>query len=485
MDKKILKNYIYNILYQLVKIALPFFLVHYTQATIGATTLGIADVATTASTWFILIGTLGVSTYGNREIAKVRDNKEELSKNFWEILIMQVTNMTIAMLAYLVYIHFFVSDNRLIYYIICLSVYSSALDITWFYYGIENFKIVSIRNIVVKIIGVALIFLLVKSPADLWIYVFINSGTDLIGQIITYLGLKKFIVKVKVNIIEAYKDHLIGTFILFVPTIAINVYTLLDQTVLSLFQTDTAQLNLYKTSLNFDKNFLYFITSIGSVIMPRIANVFAKGGDNKEVNRYINVTFKLALLLAMPMIVGICTLADTFWPWYVESNYKTLIDMTRIASPIILLIALSNVFGIQYLVPTGKNSQYTKSVIAGAVVNLIVNLIMIPRYQGYGACIGSVCAEFTVTFVQWLYVRHDLEIRCMQSFIKICIASGLMGIAVILIGNLMGVGIITNIVQACVGALIYIIVLYLTKEQTFVNVANKYILKKEVNEEAS
>lgn len=483
MDKKILKNYIYNILYQLVKIALPFFLIHYTQAVIGSSTLGIADVATTVSTWFILIGTLGVSTYGNREIAKVRDNKEELSKNFWEILIMQVTNMTIALLAYLIYIHFFVSENRLIYYIICLSVYSSALDITWFYYGIENFKIVSIRNIVVKVIGVALIFILCKKPEDLWIYVLINSGTDLIGQIITYAGLKKYITKVKVNLIEAYKHHLMGTFILFVPTIAINVYTLLDQTVLSLFQTDTSQLNLYKTSLNFDKNFLYFITSIGSVIMPRIANVFANGGDSKEVNRYINVTFKLALLLAVPMIVGICTLADTFWPWYVESNYKTLIDMTRIVSPIILLISLSNVFGIQYLVPTGRNSQYTKSVIAGAVVNLIVNLILIPKYQGYGACIGSVCAEFTVTLVQWLYVKNDLEISCLESFVKICVASALMGVVVVIIGNIMGARIITNLVQAAVGAIIYAVVLYLLKEQTFVNLVNKYILKKE-NEEA-
>lgn len=485
MDKKILKNYIYNILYQIVKIALPFILVKYTYAHVGASTLGISDTATTLSTWFILFGTLGVSTYGNREIAKVRDDKDKLSKTFWEILIMQVINMTVALVIYLIYITFVITDNKMIYYIICLSVFSSALDITWFYYGIENFKIVSIRNIVVKMVGVALIFMFVKTPADLWIYVLINSGTDFIGQAITYAGLKKYINNVKVSIKDAYKDHLLGTFILFVPTIAINVYTLLDQTILALYAVDPAQLTLYKTSINFDKNFLYFITSIGSVIMPRIANIIANGAKSEEVSKYINTTFKLALLLAIPMTVGIIGVVPQFFPWYTPSDYESLIGMCRLVSPVILLISLSNVFGIQYLVPTGKNSQYTKSIVAGAVVNLIVNLYAIPRWQGYGACIGSVCAEFTVTFVQWLYVRKDLKINATSTLIKVLIASALMYIPVTLTGNAMGPKLITNLLQAISGAITYVLVLIILKEQTLLNVINKFINRRGKNEEVA
>lgn len=159
--------------------------------------------------------------------------------------------------------------------------------------------------------------------------------------------------------------------------------------------------------------------------------------------------------------------------------------MTRLVSPVILLISLSNVFGTQYLVPTGQNSKYTWSIIAGAVVNLIVNLYAIPRWQGYGACIGSVCAEFTVTLTQWLFVKKQLKIKALSTLIKVVVASACMAIVVILVGNLLGARIITNVLQALAGAITYLAALLLLKETTIVNLVNKYILKKGNDEEAA
>ena len=479
MDKKLFKNYIYNILYQLVKLFLPLFLVSYTYAHLGPSTLGINDYAANISSWFILLGVLGVNTYGNREIAKVRDNKDRLSKSFYEILVMQIINMTIALVLYVIYTLLFVKENQIIYFLICLSILASVFDISWFYYGVEDFGIVSIRNIVVKIVSVLLIFAFVKKPADLWMFTLINSLSDLIGQLVTFLGLKKYINKTKVSVKDAYKNHLAGTFALFIPTVAINIYTLLDQTLLGTMVEDKGQLNLYKTSVSFVKMFLYFVTSIGAVVMPRIANLFVKNNDHSEVNRYINMTFKLAIILSIPIFVALEVVSGSFFPWYTKDEYMYIIPLVRLVSPIIIFISLSNVFGTQYLVPVGRNNEYTKSIIAGALINLAINLYAIPRWQAAGACVASVCAEFTVTFTQWLYIRKDVEIHSMSSFIKSALSALVMGVIIYFIGNAMGAKIITNMVQAIVGIIIYVVMLLILKEETIINLYNKYVLKKD------
>lgn len=481
MDKKIFINYIYNILYQIVRIILPLITVSYTYSHLTAGVVGINDFAVNIASWFVLFGVLGVNTYGNREIAKIRDDKDELSRNFFEILLMQWCNMAVALLAYFLYTTFFVVDHKVIYYLVCISVLSSALDISWFYYGVENFRIVSIRNTIVKIIGVCLIFLIVKNPSDLWKFTLINTSTDLIGQALTYTGLKKYITPTKVTIKDAYKHHFVGTFILFIPTLATSIYTMLDQTLLGAMASDTAQLSYYKTASSFDKTFLYFITSIGSVVMPRIANAFNKNKDQAEVNKYINMTFKLAILLAVPIMTALITVSPYFYPWYLPEDYEIMIKLVSLLSPIILLISLSNVFGIQYLVPIGKNSKYTISIIAGAAVDFVINLFLIPSYGAVGACIACVAAEFTVTFTQWIFVRKELEIHALKSSIKVVIASLIMGAVVVLIGEHMALSILTNAIQAAVGAIIYLLVLIVLKEQTITNLLNKYLPRKNKN----
>ena len=180
MDRKIFVNYIYNFLYQVIKIVVPFFLVPYTMGHLGESVLGISDFAINIASWFIIFGILGI-----REIGKVRDDRDHLSRTFFEIWSVQVINMCVVLILYVLYTHFLVQENKIIYYLYCCLIVSSAIDISWFYSGIENFRIVSLRNTGVKLCGVILIFLLVKTPADLWKFVLINTGTDLIGQALT------------------------------------------------------------------------------------------------------------------------------------------------------------------------------------------------------------------------------------------------------------------------------------------------------------
>lgn len=475
MDRKIFLNYIYNIFYQIVKIVLPFFLVPYTMSHLGASTLGISDFASNISSWFILFGILGINVYGSKQLAKVRDNKEELSKQFFEILSVQVINMLIVTILYILYIVLFVNNNQLIYYLVLITVISSAFDITWLYYAVENFKTVSIRNVIVKILGVFCIFAFVKKPEDLWLYVVINGASDLIGHLITYSGLHKYIKFTKFSITEAYKHHLVPTFLLFIPTIAINVYTLLDQTMLGVMIEDKSAVALYKAAQGFVKMFLYFITAIGSVVMPRIANLYAK--DNKEqINDFINKSFGLACLLGLPMMIGMFCLSPNFFPWYLPENPEIVL-LVQFSCPIILMIAFSNVFGTEYLVPTEHTKEYTISIVSGAIVNFCFNLVLIHFFGAVGACIGSVIAESTVTIIQYLFIRKYVQIKGFRTIVKCSVASIIMGLAVYFSGLLLPSTFLFNLIQILIGVIIYVILLVIFKEKNFRYYFNKIINK--------
>lgn len=472
MDKKVIINYIYNILYQVAKNVLSIVIVPYVLGTLGESVLGISDFASNIASWFILFGVLGVNIYGNREIAKVRDDKENLSRSFFEILFMQMLNMAIALVFFVCYSRFFVTTNNLIYYLTCLTIIANAIDISWFYFGVEYFKIVSIRNIIIKILGVALIMLLVKKPEDLWIYVIINGAGDLLGNIAMFFGLKKYISRVRFSIVDAYKHHFVSTFILFIPTIANNVYNLLDQTMLGFLIEDKGEVALYKTAHSFVKMFLYFTTSLGAAMLPRIANTFYKDNNYEEVNKYINTTFKYTVFIAIPMMCGFCFVAPYFIPWYLPKQ-PSIVLLIQASCPIILLISISNVLGYQFLIPTGHNKEYTTSLIIGAVTNAIANFLLIPKYLGVGAAIGSVIAEFAVMASQFIFVRNKLKLHVLTNVIKYTISATIMSFVVVFVGNILGSTFIANIVQAVIGASFYFVSLIVLKEEMVFSVLTK------------
>ena len=473
MDKKILKNYIYNILYQMVKVILPFILVPYTYAHITPRVLGVYDFAGSIMQWFILFGILGVNTYGNREIAKVRDNKELLNKTFFEIFYMQMLNMIIATIFYFLYINLTVKNNLLMYQLTGLTMLASMLDITWFFYGIENFKQASIRNTIVKILGVALIMLLCKQPSDLWKYILINVGAELFGQAIMFIELRNYISFEKVSIKEAYKNHFKATFQLFVPTIAISVYTMLDATMIGYIYNEE-HVSYYKSSMNIIKMFLSFITSIGAVVLPRVTNFYYNDDEGSaKAKALIHTTMKIVMLLALPMCFGMMMISKTFISWYLPTT-PIISELIILGCPVIIFISMSNVTGIQYMVPTGMYNKYSLSVIAGASVNLIINLFLIPKYGAYGAIIASLLAEITVTLVQFIMINQEVKLSFKnKSYLIYVIATILMSITVYLLTQTLSIGKLSTVIEITSGMIVYFLVLLIFKEEVFTNLINK------------
>ena len=470
MDRKLIKNYIYNILYQLVKIILPLILAPYTASHIGVTPLGSYQYAGSIMNWFILFGILGVNTYGNRQIAKVRDDVKLRNKTFFEIFYMQVCNMIIAMIAYYLFVTAVFREGRMYYYLTGLTMLATMLDITWFFYGVEDFKKASIRNIIVKCLGVFLIMTLCKKPEDIWLYILINIGSELVGQAIMFVQLRQYLTFEPVSLKDAYRNHFKATFQLFVPTIAISVYTMLDQTMVgTLYSKDHVE--YYQVSMNIVKMFLMLITSIGSVMLPRVTNVYYNDADGeKKAEAYISTTMKISLLLALPMCFGMMSIAKSFMAWYIPV-WPVLGDLIMLGCPVIILISMSNVTGIQYMVPTGMYNQYSASVIAGSCVNFVINLILIPRYGAYGAIIGSIIAELTVTSIQLVLIRKKVRFEFLQrSYFIYVLGTVLMAAAVVSLTKLLPVGTWYTLLEVAAGMIVYALVLLITKEELMMKV---------------
>ena len=471
MKNSVKKNYIYNLMYQILVILLPLITAPYISRVLGAENIGIYSYTTSISAYFILFGSLGVSLYAQREIAFHQDNKKENTKTFIEIVLLRTITMFISIAVFCIT---FVSNGEYGYFykILIVELIAQCLDISWFFIGLEDFKKTVSRNLIIKFISVVSIFVLVKTPEDLNIYFWIYVLSVLIGNLSLWFYLPKYLVKVNVKELNIFK-HLKPTLALFIPEIAIQVYTVLDKTMIGAIWEDKSEVGYYQQSEKIIKLLLTIITSLGTVLLPRIASCFANN-KKQEVFGYLKKSFNFVFILAFPMIFGIIALADKFVPLFFGPGYDKVVILMSVISPIILFIGMSNVIGRQYLLPTKRQKQYTISVVTGAVVNLIMNSCLIWKFGALGASIGTVIAEFTVTFVQLIFVRKEFDIKgILKLSIKYIISSIIMFIACKLVGLIQVSDLISIVLQVGVGVIIYILMLLVVKDKFTFNMINE------------
>lgn len=462
MDRRLVKNYIYSVLYQMLLVITPFITTPYLTRVMGAEVLSINSWTSNLAQWFVLFGIMGVNIYGNREIAKVRDSRHELSTTFWEIFTMQFISMIVSSIVYVGFL--FLNNSEYFLYLALqgITLFSVALDITWFFYGVEDFKKASLRNMFVKIFGIVLIFIFVKGPQDLVKFILINTLSGVLGQFIMWAQLRHYVDFCKVSL-QGVLRHFKPNIALFIPQIAINVYSVLDITMLGYLGPVMEEVNFYEQAQKFVKMFLFFITSIGSVMLPRVTNVFHKG-NYEQVNAYLTKTLKFALYMSIPMICGIVGMIQNFIDWFLPASYSVVGNMIIATSPIILFISLSNVFGTQFMVPTGDTKHYTISVVTAAVLNFCINFALIPYIGAYGAIIGSVTAEGSVTLIQWIFVKDKIKITMtLKELLKIVVSSVLIVYPVYYVGQMLGANILSNLVQIVVGLALYFVLLAIFK----------------------
>ena len=465
--KSVKKNYIYNLMYQILVMIIPLITTPYLSRVLGAENIGIYGYTLSITTYFILFGSLGVSMYGQREIAYLQDNKKERTKTFFEILL--IKSLTLGLSLVLFYLCFCRNGEYHLYYqILILEMIANIIDISWFFQGLEEFKKTVIRNTIVKLISVICIFLLVKTKSDLNKYFIIYVLSTFLGNITLWFYLPKYVEKVKLKELKIFR-HLKPTLLLFIPQIAVQLYTVLDKTMIGALVIDKSEVGYYEQAQKIIKLLLTIATSLGTVMMPRIAHTYASG-EHEQLKKYMNTSLSYIMMIAFPLMFGLISIASHFVPIFYGKGYDKVTILMSIISPIIVFIGLSNVIGTQYLLPTKQQKKYTISVTMGAIVNLILNFILIKLYKSIGASIATVIAECVVTGVQLYLVRNEIKLtEIIKVSYKYIISSIIMFIGSMIISNLINNHFISLLVQGVSSVMIYFSLLFIMKDTLIID----------------
>lgn len=458
-------NYAWNLAYQATVAITPLITVPYLSRVLGAEGLGIFGYAHSIALYFILFGTLGGAVYGQRAIAYAQDDPLARTQALWEIVIVRALCVAVAASLYLLLcFSYFRADYLFVFLPLAIEIIATGIDISWFYMGIQQFRLFAIRGILVRVAGVVLILLFVRTSDDVGIYALCYCLPILLGNLALWLKIRGFTMRVKWNGLSAAVKHLAPMLALLVPQAAIEIYVALDKTMLGLLGSSINEVGYYEQAQKITRITLMIITAFGWVMLSRIAKSHADN-DKVKIESDIRFSFRFVFALAFPLMFGLMAIAHDFVPWFFGAGFEKVSVLIIVIAPIILFIGVSNIIGKQYLLPTGRQRAFTASVLVGMAVNVTANLLLIRHLDSLGAAIGSLIAELGVTIMQILLVRKHLPVLSyLGQAGRYLLFGAVMGTATLLAGNLLPRTALGTIAQIMTGAAVYLGLLLITKD---------------------
>lgn len=458
---KVIKNYLYNAGYQILLLLTPLLTTPYVSRVLGAHETGVNEYTNTWVTFFCLIGQMGITLYGNREIAYHRDNIVERSKTFWEIELLQTCTITITLIAYLMSVLLFSTTFKKYFLLQTFWLFAVAFDLSWFFQGMEDFKKTVVRNTIVRFITIGLIFAFVRSQADLWKYILLLGLAQVGGNVTLWPYLKNLVCRVPISQLHPFK-HFYPAFLLFIPTITTQIYLVVNRLMLGRMASQTA-LGNFTYADRLVKLVIALVTASGTVMLPNVAKKFADH-DIQGVHNSLYDSFDFVTAISVPMSLGLMSVADKFAPWFLGAQYVDTGKIMMVEAPAIIFIAWSTVTGTQYLMPVKRTKEYTTSVTMGAVVNVLANLVLIHYYAAVGAAMATVISEFSVAATQLLFIRNTIRRRKLFANTWKYLASGIfMFVIVYRLNQIMRMNVINLLVQIVIGTLTYVAVIIIVK----------------------
>lgn len=479
--KSIKKNYIYNVCYQILLLITPLITTPYIARVLGADNIGNVSYAESIVSYFTLVGTLGITTYGQREISYVQDMIEKRSQVFWNTKILEFITAGIAFLAYIIFA--LTQTNSTLYCVLAFNILAVVMDVTWFFQGLEEFGKIVFRNIMLKILNIIYIFLFIKARDDIIKYAFGLAFFLFLGNASLWCYLPKYIKKITFSSLHPFSN--IKTVLsLFIPTIAIQIYTVLDKTMIGLITQDSFENGYYEQAVRISKMIMTVVTALGTVMIPRIGYHF-QHKEVKEVEQLMYRGYRFVWFLGIPLCFGLIIVSGNFVPWFFGSGYDKVVTLLKVLSFLILAIGINNVTGMQYLIPTKRQNMFTITVILGALTNFVMNAILINMYQSVGAAIASVTAETVIAVVQLVLVRKEISpLTVVKGSIHYVIAGSIMLTFLWALEKKLTPSVVHTGLLIIIGVIIYFSILIIIKDEFFVSnmisILNK-IRKKKIN----
>ena len=471
MRSKFAKNYIYNVGYQVLGLLVSLVTVPYVSRILGASSIGDYSFTSGIVSYFAIVAVLGTPNYAQKEIAYFQSDYDARSRVFWEILLFRAVMIIVTTIGYIAFLLFSDRQYHTLYSIQLITIIALLFDFSWLFQGMEDFKTISVRSTVVKMICTACIFIFVKEKNDLSIYALIMSLSAFLGNLLILPKVRKYIKRVSIRTINI-KRHIPGILIMFSSVVSVQVYTVLDKTMLGIM-VDTTQVGYYAQAQKLVNISLMMISSFAIVLLPRMAALFQQE-DRKGMERYIKLSFDYLFFLSIPISLGTFLCAEDLVLLLFGNDFIPTIRMLRIICVLTVITGAGQIMG-NIMTAINRQLRCTVAVLSGAVTNMVLNFFLIRGMSGFGACIASVIAESVVTGMVLLVIVKMISIRyIVHSFLYYLIPAIVMGIVIVIIHNFIQGNIIKLFAEIVFGILVYFLILILKKDRFVLGIIHRF-----------
>lgn len=478
MSKSLKTNFVYNLINTSLGILFPIISFPYASRILMAKGIGEVNFFQSIIQYIVLFTSLGIPMYAIREVAKIRDNKTERNKTLLEILILNLLLTVGGYIAVFIIINTVakVQVNVPLFLVLSLSIILTTIGCDWFYQAIEDFKYITIRGIVVRSCSLVLLFVFVRTEKDLLYYAISITIGSLGGNVFNFLRLRKYVKfsELFTGNLKPFR-HVKPVLRIFMLNLIISIYINLNIIMLG-FMKNNESVGFFTSATKLTQVILTIVTSLGTVLLPRMSHMVSNN-QMGEFRVLAQKSLDFIIMVTLPIMMGLILLADYLIMIFCGSDYMPAVPSLQILAPIILFIGISNVFGIQILYPQGKERIVIFATAAGAVINFIMNLWLIPKYSQDGAAIATFVAELLVTAIMCLIGRRLLWVNWQKSYWTYIIATLIMG-AVIYIIKLLNFNFVIDF-MTCIGAgsTAYFIILIITKDPFYLIAKNMIFSK--------
>lgn len=421
-EKKLRSNIFYQITFQLFKILIPFITTPIISRNLGVSNTGVYSYCHSIVQVFIFFSMLGISTYGTRCIAKDYKNIPKMKQDFWDIYFIEFISSIISAILYIIFTLIFNRNYLGFALIFLIELIGSLLDINWFYFGLERFKMTAIRNMFFRVVSCAAIVIFIKNPSDLYKYCIITSLETFFCNSILWIHVRELVGFPKFN----YNNivyHIKPIFILFIPVIAATIFKYIDKIMLGYFGLIN-EVGFYEYIDKINNIPIAIILAFGTTLMPFVCKVL-ESGNTKKSQKYLNVSMQVIMFFSIGFAFGLLYISEDFVPLFLGEKYTVIITYFNISVFSIPTFAWRDTLKSQYLIPLGLEKVNVIAMLFGSMVNIIFNLILIPYIGLTGALIATLISEITTCIIQTIFIHNQIDLCKYLIYIVCFFVSGI------------------------------------------------------------
>jgi O-antigen/teichoic acid export membrane protein len=405
------KNVFYNVLLAISQVLFPLITFPYLARTLGPEHVGVLNFAESFAKYFVLLAALGIPIYGVREIAKVASSREQLTKTATEIFIINALGTLLLSVIFLVFIFALpqlAAEKSLFQWALAYFILQ-VFQLEWFFSGMNQFKFIAIRSLVIRLCFIAAVFLFIRTTNDYVNYFRMQVGLAVI--LAAFNGKRLWDLldfsSLSINSLEL-KKHLKPMALLFLTIFTISVYFSLD-TILLGFLANNESVGYYSSALKLNRLFIGVLSAISVAMFPGLVNLYHQG-EKEAFVLLIKQCFYVLVSLSMPLVVGIITCAPEIIHILLGTAFDRAILPLQITAPLILIISMSGIFGFQILSAVGKDKSILISALIGMFISIVLAFLVVPIYQENGAAITILLTELAVCIAFIFFTRKEISL---------------------------------------------------------------------------